>query len=288
MAERHVEIERSDYQIGNQYNAKHKDALADGDTMGRGTKPEGHSDWKPSLRGETNFSQENVNHIDYTNFDTNPKAENTPGTSEDRAMRQTDTVKSLYSWLDPYDEKHPDAKANGDMIGRGTKPHGHGDWKPSLRNETSFNPEIANKIDYSNFDTDPAAENSPGTIADRYMRAQDTVKSLYSWGKNKSYDEKHPDAKATGNMIGRGTGSIGHTDWQPNCKKINEIDYRNFDTSEAAGTIGDQSMRKKLLAKNIFSPNNRYVGAKKRTGLLGKLADLAFGDLLAGQYSLPD
>lgn len=367
MAERHTEISKSDYQQDNQYSEKHKDALADGDSMGRGTKPEGHGDWKPDLRGKTDFSPDTVNKINYSNFDSDPNAEKAPGTSEDQAKRKENTVKSLYSWTDPYSAEHRDAKADGDMIGRGTdypghiswkpnvhqtsvpsdpssigalgegrnfdtspdvssgpgtvadrymrqqdlsnslyswdnmydannedakatgdligrgtNPAGHGDWKPKLRGESSTRAgkSESSSFDYSNFDTNPDTNNGPGTLVDRDMRTKVTSKSLYSW--NSQYDDRNNDALATGDAIGRGTGSKGHGDWKPNCGERNKFNYSNFDTSDNAGTIDDQSMRKILRNKSIYSASNPY---KKRdeNGFLKTL----LGDTFSGRYSVP-
>lgn len=63
ITERHNEIVRSDYNIDNQYNAGHKDALSDGDAQGKGTGHGGHTAWLPDCTKPTNM-------INYSNFDT--------------------------------------------------------------------------------------------------------------------------------------------------------------------------------------------------------------------------
>ena len=63
MDERHIEISRSDYNIENQYNSSHPDALSNGDPQGKGTGHGGHGDWLPDCTKPTNM-------IDYSNFDT--------------------------------------------------------------------------------------------------------------------------------------------------------------------------------------------------------------------------
>jgi len=62
--ERSEEIVRSDYNIEDQYSATHKDAISDGDPLGKGTGHGGHTDWLPKT------DQLPSNAINYSNFDT--------------------------------------------------------------------------------------------------------------------------------------------------------------------------------------------------------------------------
>lgn len=61
--ERHNQIVRSDYNIDNQYSASHKDAISDGDALGKGTNHGGHTAWLPDCTKPTTT-------INYSNFDT--------------------------------------------------------------------------------------------------------------------------------------------------------------------------------------------------------------------------
>lgn len=60
---RHENILRNDYNSTDEYSAQHKDALSDGDPLGKGTGHGGHGHWLPDCsKGQTM--------IDYSNFDT--------------------------------------------------------------------------------------------------------------------------------------------------------------------------------------------------------------------------
>lgn len=61
--ERHNEIVRSDYNIEDQYSSAHKDAISDGDALGKGTNHGGHTHFLPDCSKPTTM-------IDYSNFDT--------------------------------------------------------------------------------------------------------------------------------------------------------------------------------------------------------------------------
>lgn len=50
------------------------------------------------------------------------------------------------------------------------------------------------------------------------------------------YNDRHPDALATGDPLGKGTGHGGHTHSVPDCTKPSQApDYSNFDTENAGG-----------------------------------------------------
>ena len=55
MEERHAEIAKSDYNINDQYNSTHKDALSDGDPQGKGTGHGGHTHWLPDCTLPTSY-----------------------------------------------------------------------------------------------------------------------------------------------------------------------------------------------------------------------------------------
>ena len=61
--ERHNEIVRSDYNIEDEYSAKHKDAISDGDALGKGTNHGGHGHFLPDCNMNTTT-------YNYSNFDT--------------------------------------------------------------------------------------------------------------------------------------------------------------------------------------------------------------------------
>ena len=63
MEERHNEIVRSDYNIEDEYSAKHKDAISDGYAWGKGTGHGGHGHFLPDCNMNTNT-------YNYSNFDT--------------------------------------------------------------------------------------------------------------------------------------------------------------------------------------------------------------------------
>lgn len=83
--ERNAEIVRSDYNIEDPYSASHKDAISDGDKMGKGTNHSGHNHFLPDCTQPTGK-------INYSNFDT----ENGGG-SADVEARRTAMVRSLYN-----------------------------------------------------------------------------------------------------------------------------------------------------------------------------------------------
>lgn len=61
--ERQVELARNDYRKTEEYSISHKDAISDGDPLGKGTGHGGHGFWLPDCsRGQTE--------INYSNFDT--------------------------------------------------------------------------------------------------------------------------------------------------------------------------------------------------------------------------
>lgn len=63
ISSRHENILRNDYSQNDEYSALHKDALSDGDPLGKGTGHGGHGHYLPDCsKGQTM--------IDYSNFDT--------------------------------------------------------------------------------------------------------------------------------------------------------------------------------------------------------------------------
>ena len=72
----------------------------------------------------------------------------------------------------------------------------------------------------------------------------------------------HPDALATGDPLGKGTGHGGHTHSVPDCNKPSSIDYSNFDTSDRAGGLYDIAGRNgiggRTFLKNISVYNEEF------------------------------
>ena len=60
---RHEQIVRNDYNIQDEYSALHKDALSDGDPLGKGSGHGGHTHSIPDCNKTSNL-------MDYSNFDT--------------------------------------------------------------------------------------------------------------------------------------------------------------------------------------------------------------------------
>ena len=60
---RHDTIVKNDYNIEDQYSQLHKDALSDGDTLGKGSGHGGHTHYVPDCNKPSSM-------MDYSNFDT--------------------------------------------------------------------------------------------------------------------------------------------------------------------------------------------------------------------------
>lgn len=96
MEERHREIRLSDYNIDDQYNSTHKDALSDGDPQGKGTGHGGHTHWLPDCTLPTSY-------INYSNFDTeNGGGEYDIHGRNDVGGREKALASSMYNKEMPY------------------------------------------------------------------------------------------------------------------------------------------------------------------------------------------
>ena len=85
------------------------------------------------------------------------------------------------------------------------------------------------------------------------------VRSYYT--RDNQYSATHPNALATGDSKGKGTGHKGHTFWLPDCNgTLGVFDYSNFDTaiSSGAGNIDDNNARKTALARSMYNGENIY------------------------------
>lgn len=103
--ERHDEIIRNDYNREEQYNAQHPDALATGDTQGKGTGAGGNQHWLPdctSFIGTSTFR--------FDDFDTAPSSN--AGNDTDNTARKNSFVRSLYTAENNYYERKLDTSAN--------------------------------------------------------------------------------------------------------------------------------------------------------------------------------
>lgn len=97
--ERNDEIVRSDYNINDQYDATHSDALSNGDPQGKGSGHGGHTHWLPNCNLPTTM-------IDYSNFDTSPESQigglyDIEGRN-DIGGREKAMASSLYNYIDQY------------------------------------------------------------------------------------------------------------------------------------------------------------------------------------------
>lgn len=103
MDERHEELVRNDYNRDNQYSATHPDALADGDSRGKGTNHGGHTHWLPNCNGTLGV-------FNYSNFDTAPSSG--AGNNADNEARNTAMARSLYNPDYQYSARLVDTSAN--------------------------------------------------------------------------------------------------------------------------------------------------------------------------------
>ena len=104
MEERHREIVVNDYSRENIYTALHPNALATGDSKGKGTgRPGGTKIILPHCNGTLNV-------IDYSNYDTDPRSG--AGNDTDNAARNQSLARSLYNRENMYSAALIDSSAN--------------------------------------------------------------------------------------------------------------------------------------------------------------------------------
>ena len=90
-------------------------------------------------------------------------------------------------------------------------------------------------------------------------RHEEIVRNDYT--RDNQYSSTHPNALATGDEKGKGTGHGGHTYFLPNCNgPMGVFDYSNFDTNPASGAGGktDNETRKVAMARSVFNAENAY------------------------------
>ena len=111
------------------------------------------------------------------------------------------------------------------------------------------------------------------SMAERHI---EEVRSDYQ--RTNQYSETHPDALATGDAQGKGTGHGGHSHWLPNCtSQIGVFNFSNFDTAIAsgAGNDADNAARQLTLTRSLYNDVNPY-------GFIDTTANV-----LEGQFVLP-
>lgn len=104
MEERHNEIVRNFYTISDEYNVLHPNALATGDSHGKGTgHPGGAKIILPNCNGKLGY-------IDYSNWDTAISSH--AGNDVDNRARETALARSLYNQEKEYSAMLIDTSAN--------------------------------------------------------------------------------------------------------------------------------------------------------------------------------
>ena len=84
------------------------------------------------------------------------------------------------------------------------------------------------------------------------------------YSSNNPYSATHPDARATGDSRGKGTGHGGHSYWLPDCNgQMGVFNYSNFDTdpSSGAGNNIDNETRDEALKRSMYN-DKRYYSAR--------------------------
>lgn len=90
-------------------------------------------------------------------------------------------------------------------------------------------------------------------------RHVEEIRSDYQ--RTNQYSDTHPDARATGDAQGKGTGHGGHGHWLPNCtSQIGVFNFSNFDTaiSSGAGNNADNAARLETLTRSLYNNDNPY------------------------------
>lgn len=101
--ERHDELAASMYQNTNGYDASHPNALADGDSKGKGTGSSGHTHSLPNCNIQPNV-------FDYSNFATDISFN--AGNSDDRNARIQALTRTLFTQNNPYSANMIDTSLN--------------------------------------------------------------------------------------------------------------------------------------------------------------------------------
>lgn len=90
-------------------------------------------------------------------------------------------------------------------------------------------------------------------------RHEEIVRNDYN--KDNQYGVNHPDALATGDAQGKGTGHKGHSHWLPNCSgSLGVFNFSNFDTNinSGAGNNADNAAREAAMVRSLYNPDKPY------------------------------
>ena len=91
------------------------------------------------------------------------------------------------------------------------------------------------------------------------------ARSEYTRGDNE-YSETHPNALATGDARGKGTGGGGMSFWLPDCSSfitaglVSQFRFDDFDTALESnpGNSTDQEARRTSLARSMYNGETQY------------------------------
>lgn len=101
----------------------------------------------------------------------------------------------------------------------------------------------------------------------RSMDARHEMEVRSDYQRTNQYNASHPDALATGDWQGKGTGHPGHSHWLPDCTLPTGLfNYSNFDTAyESHAGNGDERTpntdnwaRLQMMTRSLYSSVNQY------------------------------
>lgn len=101
----------------------------------------------------------------------------------------------------------------------------------------------------------------------RSMEARHEMEVRSDYQRTNQYNATHPDALATGDWQGKGTGHPGHSFWLPNCNlPTNLFNYSNFDTDpQSHPGNGDERTpntdnwaRLQMMTRSLYNSNSPY------------------------------
>ena len=104
------------------------------------------------------------------------------------------------------------------------------------------------------------------SIAERHVQ-----ETRQHYTRENRYSATHPDALATGDKHGKGTGHGGHSHWLPNCNaQIGVFNYSNFDTAfeSGAGNDADNLARNTAVTRSMYGPQKPYGHVDTTANLL--------------------
>jgi hypothetical protein len=95
----------------------------------------------------------------------------------------------------------------------------------------------------------------------RAITERNIQEARQNYNRENRYSATHPDALATGDRKGKGTGHGGHSHWLPNCNaQMGVFNYSNFDTAfeSGAGNDLDNAARNASVTRSLYGPQNPY------------------------------